>query len=298
MIEPRYPVYVPSKGRAARCLTADWLIRDGVPFRIVIEPCDVLDYSTRYGYDRLLVMPRDNMTLIGARNWIRTHAEAAGAARHWQLDDNIRRSYYRYQRHRMYVTGAIALRACEDFTDRYANVAISGLNYSFLVKDRQPIPPFYVNGKVYSCSLINHAMPYRWRLLYNDDTDICLQALAGGWCTLTLNAFLIDKQRTMTMSGGNTDALYRGDGRLRMARSLERMWPGVVTTDRRFQRPQHVVADAWRKFDTPLIKVEPPNPEYYRTDNYGLTLAILREPTERQAAIIAQHSAKDSECTM
>jgi hypothetical protein len=37
-----------------------------------------------------------------------------------------------------------------------------------------------------------------------------------------------------------------------MARALERVWPGVVETKRRFKRPQHRVANEWRKFDTPL----------------------------------------------
>jgi hypothetical protein len=63
---------------------------------------------------------------------------------------------------------------------------------------------------------------------------------------------MCDKMRTMTMKGGNSAELYKGDGRLKMARSLERMWPGVVTVNRRFKRPQHVVADAWNKFDTQL----------------------------------------------
>ena len=56
----------------------------------------------------------------------------------------------------------------------------------------------------------------------------------------------------MTMKGGNSDVLYKDDGRLKMARSLQRVWPGVVRTERRFMRPQHVVKDGWRKFDTPL----------------------------------------------
>jgi hypothetical protein len=56
----------------------------------------------------------------------------------------------------------------------------------------------------------------------------------------------------MTVKGGNTDDLYQGDGRLRMARDLERMWPGVVETKRRFGRPQHVIANSWKNFTTPL----------------------------------------------
>jgi hypothetical protein len=39
-----------------------------------------------------------------------------------------------------------------------------------------------------------------------------------------------------------------------MARSLERMWPGVVTVKRRFDRPQHTIKNNWTYFDTPLVR--------------------------------------------
>ncbi len=93
-----------------------------------------------------------------------------------------------------------------------------------------------------------------------------LQVLADGWCTILFNAFLIKTKATMTMKGGNT-TIYVDDGRLKMSRSLERVWPGVVTTKRRFKRPQHRVAHEWRHFDTQLrlkpgIQIDPEPNEY------------------------------------
>lgn len=249
---PRYPVYVPSKGRYESGLTMKMLIADEVPFHLVVEQQEADAYGKRYGYERLLVLPESNQGLIYARNVIKAHATEAGHARHWQLDDNIRVVYRRYRAQRIPCNSGVALRVAEDFTDRYTNVAISGLNYGMFVPEGVKIPPFYLNCRVYSCTLVRNDIPNRWRLRYNDDTDICLQVLADGWCTILLNAFLIDKIRTMLVPGGNTADLYQGDGRLLMARTLERVWPGVVETDRRFQRPQHVVKDSWRRFDTPL----------------------------------------------
>ena len=34
---PRYPVYIPSKGRAEKCYTAQFMFDDGVPFYLVVE---------------------------------------------------------------------------------------------------------------------------------------------------------------------------------------------------------------------------------------------------------------------
>jgi hypothetical protein len=269
---PRYPVYVPSKARYDVRFTAKCLTECGVPFYLVVEPQEEAHYREHFPKAAILTLPWtgddarrraycaergiENGGLIAARNWIMEHAIAGGAERHWQLDDNIRDFWRRYQGKRLRCDAGPALRVCEDFTDRYENVAISGLNYYMFAPDDRKIRPFQANCHVYSCSLINNAIPFRWRLAYNDDTDICLQALAAGWNTLLLNTFLCWKLRTMTVKGGNTHALYQGDGRLKMARSLERMWPGVVTTDRRFNRPQHVVADSWKRFDTPL-KLKP-----------------------------------------
>ena len=251
--KPRYPVYVPSKGRWNDCQTVQFMLADKVPFRLVVEPSEYENYKARFPEANILVTPRNNMRLLGVRNWIREHSIAEGHKRHWQFDDNIRKVLHRYRGKRIPVNANIGIVAVEDFTDRYTNVGVSGFNYDTFVRPENK-SPFYLNAHVYSGSLINNEMPYKWRMLYNDDTDLCLQVLTGGLCTIAFNSFMIQKINTMVVKGGNTDDLYRGDGRLRMARDLERVWPYTVTTDRRFQRPQHVVRDSWRKFDTPLIR--------------------------------------------
>lgn len=256
MKRPRYPVYVISKGRFENCITAKFLIRDKTDFRIVVEPQEANEYKSRYGSERVLELPFSNLGLgsIPARNWVWEHAKSAGEKRHWILDDNIFRIQRRYKAFRLHCNSGPALAVVEDFIDRYENVAIAGLNYMMFCPDGQKIAPFYLNNHVYSSLLILNDLPYRWRGRYNEDTDLCLQVLAAGWCTVLVNAFLIYKMQTMKMKGGNTDDLYKGDGRLKMARSLERAWPHVVTVDRRFKRPQHMVRAEWRKFDTPLIR--------------------------------------------
>jgi len=281
MRQPRYPVYVPTKGRSARAdaLTIRFLLHDGVPFHAVVEAEEQDAYEAVVGRERLLVLPESGQGLIYARNWIRDHAEAAGHARHWQLDDNIRWVSRQYHGQRIQCAAGPALAAVEDFTDRYENVALTGLNYEmFAIHSRTPL---LRNVHVYSATLVNHACPCRWRLRHNDDTDLCLQVLAAGWCTVLVNAFLVHKVPTMTRRGGNTDDLYQGDGRLVMARSLERLWPGVVKVKRRYGRPQHVVD--WRRFTTPLrLKSTVNLQELADRDEYGLELAAVRPVKSRR----------------
>jgi hypothetical protein len=285
-------VYIPSKGRSqlARS-TARCLARAQVPFSLVVEPQEATAYRAAFPTASLLLLDRNNGGLLYARNWIKAHATATGAARHWQLDDNISRFCRRWQGRKITCPAGIALRVCEDFTDRFTNVPLSGLNYFMFVPTNTRVPPYYVNVHVYSCTLILNSLPYGWRLRYNDDTDLCLRVLTDGWCTLLLNAFMAEKLTTMTASGGNTTDLYQGDGRLRMARSLERIWPGLVETKRRFHRPQHVVKDQWRMFDQRLqLKPGIDLATLPAVDDYGLTLrqhGAVKSP-ELRAVLKAQ----------
>lgn len=275
---PRYPVYVISKGRSDCCLTARFLIKDGVPFHLVVEPQEYEDYARHFGEDRILTLPFSNLGLgsIPARNWVWSHALSTGAARHWILDDNIRFINRRYKTRKIKCNAGLAFSACEDFVDRYENVAIAGMNYDMFIPNKKRCPPFVLNAHVYSCLLIRNDLPQRWRGRYNEDTDLCLQVLASGQCTILFNAFTVFKVTTMLMKGGNTAELYKGDGRLKMARSLERMWPYVVETKRRFQRPQHVVKNSWKNFDTPLVRK--PGVIFEGVDERGMRLHVRKEP--------------------
>lgn len=270
---PRYPIYIVSKGRWENPLTAKLLIKDRVPFSLVVEPQEADAYKQSLPGVKIHVLPFSNLGQgsIPARNWVWEHAKSESHARHWVLDDNIRVMFRRFRAKRIKCNTGIGLQCGEDFADRYENVALLALNYKFFAPDGESLPPFWVNHRCYSCILIDNSLPHRWRGRYNEDTDLCLQVLTDGWCTVLLNAFLIEKVGTMQMKGGNTDQLYAGDGRLRMARSLERMWPGVVTTKRRFKRPQHVVHDEWRCFDTPLkLKAGIDLAALPKSDNYSM----------------------------
>jgi len=272
-MNPRYPVYVISKGRWAlgRC-TASSLERMGVPFNVVIEPQEFDNYRVRMDEAKLLVLPFSNLGQgsIPARNWVWDHAIARGAERHWILDDNIF-GFYRFNRNRkLPVASGTIFYVAEDFVERYENVALAGFQYWMFLPRREPKPAIYLNTRIYSCILIKNDLPYRWRGRYNEDTDLSLRALKDGWCTILYNAFVADKAATMTVRGGNTDQLYQGDGRLKMAQSLVDQHPDVVSITRKWGRWQHLVD--YRPFRRnrliPRSGVEIP----VGVNNYGMVL--------------------------
>jgi hypothetical protein len=268
----KFPVYIISKGRYENCLTAKFMAKDGTPFKLVVEPQEQQEYTSRFGVDNVLVLPFSNLGLgsIPARNWVWEHAKASGYKRHWIFDDNINQISRRYKGIRIRCNSSTALSVIEELIDRYENIGLAGMAYEMFIPDGKPYPPFVTNVHVYSNFLILNLLSNRWRGKYNEDTDLCLQVLAEGWCTLLTNAFIIKKRSTMTMKGGNTDELYKGDGRLDMAKSLERLWPGVVQVKRRYGRPQHIVD--WKKFKTPLRRRVDIDFTALRPNEFGLKL--------------------------
>jgi hypothetical protein len=239
----KYPLYIISKGRWERSLTARALDRCRVPYRIVVEPQERDAYAAVIDPAKILVLPFSNLGQgsIPARNWVWEHAVAAGAARHWILDDNISGFFRLNNNLKVPVASGATFRTIEAWTDRYENIALSGMNYFMFVPRKVVIPPLYLNTRIYSCILIKNDLTYRWRGRYNEDTDLSLRALKDGWCTALFNAFLCFKSTTMTMKGGNTDDLYQGDGRLKMAESLVEQHPDVARVTEKWGRPQHHV---------------------------------------------------------
>lgn len=283
MRSPRYPIYIPSKSRADLMFTAKAFDKDGVSYRVVVEPNEVEDYK-KYG-DRLLVLPENSKGLVYARNWIKEHAISEGHARHWQFDDDIEYLSRIHKGYRIRCSSNVALRVLEDFVDRYENIALASFNSEFFIpvahgKAHTTLHKvFYLNARCYTCFLMLNSVRNKWRFKYNEDTDMTLQVLAGGWCTILFNAFCIKTKETMTYGGGQ-ESVYTDDGRLQMARQLERIWPGVVTTYRRFGRPQHKIKDKWMKFDNKLIRRKDIDWEKLAkggSDNYGLELTQISD---------------------
>ena len=236
----KYPIYVISKGRADSRLTSKALEELGLPYKIVVEPQEYDAYAEHIAADRILQLPFSNLGQgsIPARNWVWEHALAAGARRHWILDDNIADfARMNYSVHRK-VWNENPFIPCETFVDRYENVGLAGMQYRGFASGSAP---FRLNTRIYSCILIDNALPFRWRGRYNEDTDLSLRVLKAGYCTVLFYAYMCHKMQSMTMKGGNTDELYVDDGRLRMAESLREQHPDCVTVSWKWGRPQHHV---------------------------------------------------------
>lgn len=275
-MNPKYPVYIISKGRWKSRLTSKALEKMGVPYRIVIEAQEFEQYSAVIDREKIIVLPFSNLGLGGipARNFVFEHSIKEGHEKHWIMDDNIR-AFRRYNDDKKYlVTSGTIFKCAEDFVERYDNIGMSGFQYSsFMAYNRQK-RPFTLNCRIYSCILINNSIPHRWEGRYNEDSDLSIRCLKSGWCTILFNSFLQDKTATMTMKGGNTDTIYNtNDNRREFAESLKRKHPDCVEVIWRFNRWHHLIQ--YNKILRPSLIKRKDFPNYKGIDEYGMVLTNL-----------------------
>jgi hypothetical protein len=286
MMQPRFPVYIVSKGRHdfRRRLTIRALDAMRTPYQVIVEEQERDLYAMDCDQSRLLVLPSeyqqryDTCDDLGdsksrgpgaARNFAWDHATAAGAPWHWVMDDNIYHFYRLNQNVKAWVTDGATLRAMEDFCLRYANVSMAGPNYESLTPRKIAHPPFRLNTRIYSCNLIRNDVPYRWRGRYNEDTDLSLRMLKAGWVTVLFNAFLQDKVRTQVVMGGNTSDFYLQEGTLPKSQMVVQLHPDCARLVWRFGRWHHHVN--YRQFRQKLVLrrgVQLPN----GPNEYGMVL--------------------------
>lgn len=275
-MNPKYPVYIISKGRWEKRKTSRQLEALKVPYHIVIEPQEYDNYAAVIDPRKILVLPFKNLGQgsIPARNWVWEHSLSIGAKRHWILDDNLFMFYRNNKNLTVPVNSGTIFKCSEDFVDRYENIAISGFEYFMFMPRKTKKAPYRLNTRVYSCILIKNDIPYKWRGRYNEDTDLSIRVLKDGWCTILFQSFLCDKTTTMTDTGGNTEDLYEiEEGRYKMAESLYKQHPDVTTITRKWDRWQHHVN--YKAFKYNKLKMKKgliiPN----KINNYGMKLIKL-----------------------
>ncbi len=281
-MNPKYPVYIVSKGRWNNGLTTRTLNDMGVPHAIVVEKNEYTDYKNNTKAD-VIIMPRhyledydtcDNVQNKSkgpgaARNFCLDHSKSNGFRKHWVMDDNLDAFHYLNRNGKHEVETGATLRAAEDFVERYSNVPVSGLNYYSMCKSTDAVPPFIINTRIYSCLLIDNNAGYRWRGRYNEDTDLSLRVLKDGKCTIQFNAFLCGKVTTQRMRGGNSKEFYDSEGTLPKSQMIADLHPDVAKVVWRFNRWHHHVD--YKQFKAnKLIKID--HTEYPKINNYGLKL--------------------------
>lgn len=254
----KYPVLIPSKGRAETHKTAKLLLDYGIECKVVVEPQEREAYERSIGAEHVVSLAEPGPGYATpARNFCKAYARTVlGARRHWQMDDNIRAFRIWTSGKGVKCTPREALLYGEALVDSFTNVGIAGLRHGTFNSAIEA--DYQVNKQVYCCVLVDNETKAQWRGRTAHDTDYSLQILAAGLCTINISLYTVDKASTMSMKGGHTDFAYKGDNRLKSARALQARWPFLFKIKRTGDLCRHTVdGNIWSKFTTKLIPVKP-----------------------------------------
>jgi hypothetical protein len=269
-VSTTFPVYIPTRGRPEKQLTAARLIPLGVTPRLVVEDaerdayaaanpgCQVLVWPTSYMDDYERTPELDPHPTTGAaHNFAWDHARDEGHSHHWIMDDNITRFWWRDRGKYQSNPPVGVFQRHEALVQRYANLAgmALGLGNTFSAA------PFTLNTRLYCATLYRndlHESGIRWRRGLNDDTVVTLDILKTHyWCTAESHMLGIQKvgtSRSARLPGGMTD-FYAEGGFLRKSAELVRLHPDCTRTVNRYGRIHHQID--YSQFKQRLIPVNP-----------------------------------------
>jgi hypothetical protein len=295
-IQPKYPIYVITKGRWEKTLTIDTLEEMDIDFNICVEPSEYDNYISNPKIDKnkVIKLPENfserKQGGIPVRNFVWQHSIDNGHKKHWIIDDNIDGFFRWNENTQKKVSNGVVFKVMEDYSDMFKNLGLVSCQYvSFIPAIDAGRGAVIRNTRTYSCILINtelldDRLEERWRGKYNEDTDLTLRVLStGDLCTANFNSILSGKQTTGTMKGGNTTTIYefgedkeensKFTGLQKKFDELKENWGSIVKfTNKRHKdgRPHHHISYT-KHFKQPLIlkdgiKREP------KVNNYNMKL--------------------------
>lgn len=273
--QPRYPIFIVSKGRSdiGKMHTSYAISQLGIEHYIVVEPQEYDDYynsDLNNKYATTLTMDMrykdyyDTISDIG-----NTKSTGPGAARNfcadyakkelkvdwcWILDDNCSWFQRFWRGKRIYAKTPNVFSDVENFVDRYENIGLAGLNYVMFCVNDQTYPPFTINSRIYSFGLWNlNAPAIKQRGRYNEDTIQSLDVMNSGYKTVQFNLYIGFKRKTQLIGGGNTAEFYSKDelGTLPKTQMLKQVYPERTRIKTKFGRVHHEVD--YSGFDNNLI---------------------------------------------
>ena len=217
----KYKIYIPTKGRYDRLLTADYLAKNEIDFSLVVEKKEVDLYEEKYP-NKVIVLPdSDYGSVYFARNFIKKLSIANKEKKHWQLDDDIKKLMYVNDGKFIDIPLDEIFENMENFCDKFKNIGLASPQSSVWVRFSKK--PFETNKLVYTCKLVDNSLDIWWNKDVIDDVDYNIQVLDSGWCTVRFNTFSFAWSSSTTQKGGFTE-IYLEKNRINTIKNTQRKW--------------------------------------------------------------------------
>jgi hypothetical protein len=195
----KYKIYIPSKGRAKNCKTADILEQEGAAYQIVVEPQDYENYLKFYSKDKVMKIDKNDMGVGYVRQFIKDYATENKEDYFWMLDDDLK--FRKRQDDKSIAYSAVELFSeAEEYIDKFENIGTAGLTNNVWAWVKKT--DYVYNGMCVTCTIISTKTKARFRTKTVEDADFCLQVLTEGYCTVQFNRLNFIQSTPGTSEGG------------------------------------------------------------------------------------------------
>jgi hypothetical protein len=218
----KYKIYIPTKGRYDRLLTADCLAKNGIDFSLVVEKKEADLYREKYPNKIIELPDSDYGGVYFARNFIKKLSRENGEKRHWQLDDDIKKLVYVNNGEFVDIPLNEIFKNMENFCDKFVNVGLASPHSSVWIKFGKK--PFDVNKLAYSCLLINNSLDIWWNKDVMEDIDYNIQVLDRGWCTVRFYIYSFAWSARTSQKGGVTEIYLNKQNRFNAVKNTQEKW--------------------------------------------------------------------------
>lgn len=242
-----FRIFIPSKGRADNCSTAELLIAAGISnFSIAVEPQDYDAYAKFYSKNNLLMLPDNNRGLAFSRNMIKAKSIELGDLFHWQMDDDVKKFKRRVGGKNFIADTLDVIIEIENYVKQFDNIAIAGMNHEMFAWTKKESLGY--NKQCSSVCLFSNSFEGKWKLGMIEDTDYSLQALTAGYCTVLFNWVMYCVPASGSQKGGLTDNQHLKRSQYQKALCDE--WPHALKQvwNERYQRTQVAPSQVWKSF--------------------------------------------------
>ena len=202
----KYPIYIPSKGRADNQKTVKLLEENNIKnYKVVVEENEYSKYNEFISVRNLLRLPSSNYgTVSVARNYAIEHSKKMGYTKHWQLDDDIGKIYLHDKGKVIHEDINKVLSDIENTLEKkqLSPILLAGLttSASFLASKTKD---YTLNTSLTSCVLITNT-PLRFRIKMLEDTDYQLRILKQRGSILKFNNYAFAYTTQLKQIGGYT----------------------------------------------------------------------------------------------
>lgn len=223
----KYPIFVPSKGRANASKTIEKLWEDGANYRVVVEPQEHFYYKEAYPAADFIMLPQQGQGIGYVRQYILDYARREGLSHYWMLDDDISGMFEVKEKKCIRSSfQSVLAQAEKQFTAR-KDIGQGALEYQQFAWSAGF--PFKFNSYCDVAVFINVGLTkkinYRSFMDLKEDRDFTLQILHSGLRTMRTCWLAFGAPKNGSNAGGLQD-VYKQSGReMEAVKRMVAEWP-------------------------------------------------------------------------